>query len=359
MVPVGFVRASLAALLIAIGGIGGSTPFAQESVATLEAAAKDAEAAGRTKDAFDLYVRAVRALPDPPPVDDDVRLREHALRLAMQLQPKPAPPEDAERFTVRGQVLFKDAKDEKGFEEAAGDLRKAVRAAPWVPELAYNLALVEEKLGYYRAAAANLKLYGLSNPPDAAAIRAKMYEFELRREKNKAAAEKEDRAFGASSARGGAIAAPPNIRPLIEPSPHKKPIIVVQVFTAASDVVWPYDMKVMQAQTVAEFNVTLGKEFEILAEPPATPQGTVYTLDAEITAWHAGNAVKRIVVGFGSGRESADIQYRVTDASGKTLFERKDTVRTNFASQGAGSVGTLAHPFADKIAERIKDAKLR
>jgi hypothetical protein len=34
-------------------------------------------------------------------------------------------------------------------------------------------------------------------------------------------------------------------------------------------------------------------------------------------------------------------------------------VRTNFYSQGAGSVGTLAHPIADKIADRIKEAKLK
>lgn len=45
-----------------------------------------------------------------------------------------------------------------------------------------------------------------------------------------------------------------------------KPTIVVNTFTAASDVVWPYDMKVMQAQTVAEFKVKLGKDFEIVAE---------------------------------------------------------------------------------------------
>jgi len=103
----------------------------------------------------------------------------------------------------------------------------------------------------------------------------------------------------------------------------------------------------------------LGKEFAIVAEAPTTPQGTVYTLDAEITAWRPGNAAKRILVGLGSGREATDIQYRVTDGSGKKVLERKDTIRTNFFSQGAGSTGTLAHPIAEKIAERIKDAKLK
>ncbi len=138
-----------------------------------------------------------------------------------------------------------------------------------------------------------------------------------------------------------------------------KPTIVVNTFTAASDVVWPYDMKVMQAQTVAEFKVKLGKDFEIVAEAPATPQGTVYTLDVNIAGWRKGNAAKRLIVGLGSGRESADIHYRLTDNSGKTVLDRRDTVRTNFYSQGAGSVGTLVHPLAEKMADRIKDAKLK
>ena len=64
---------------------------------------------------------------------------------------------------------------------------------------------------------------------------------------------------------------------------------------------------------------------------------------------------------MGSGREASDIQYRVTDASGTTVVvvERKDTVRTNFYSQQAGSTGTLAHPIAQKIAERVRNVRLK
>lgn len=138
-----------------------------------------------------------------------------------------------------------------------------------------------------------------------------------------------------------------------------KPVIVVQAFTVAAGVELPYDTKLMQTQLLAEFKVMLGKEFDTVAEAPATPQGTIYTLDAEITGWRPGNAAKRLLVGLGSGREATDIQYRVTDGSGKKVLERKDTVRTNFFSQGAGSTGTLAHPIAQKIADRIKDAKLK
>ena len=142
-------------------------------------------------------------------------------------------------------------------------------------------------------------------------------------------------------------------------SSQEKPVIVVQTFTPAANVVWPYDMKQLQTQIVAELKVSLGKDFDIVAEAPTTPPSKVYTLTTEITAWHPGNAAKRLLVGLGSGRESADIQYQLTDGSGKKLVERKDTIRTNFFSQGAGSTGTIGHPFAEKIADRIKDAKLK
>jgi hypothetical protein len=145
----------------------------------------------------------------------------------------------------------------------------------------------------------------------------------------------------------------------IDLSSQGKPVIVVQVFTAAAGVELPYDLKLMHPQLVAEFKVMLGKEFEIVTEAPTTPHGTIYTLHAEVTAWRPGNAAKRLLVGLGSGREASDIQYRVVDGSGKQVLERKDTVRTNFFSQGAGSTGTLAHPIAQKIADRIKDAKLK
>ena len=142
-------------------------------------------------------------------------------------------------------------------------------------------------------------------------------------------------------------------------SSQSKPVIVVNAFTAAPGVELPYDLKLMQTQLVAELKVMLGKDFDIASESPATSGGTIYTLAGEIKAWRPGNAAKRLIVGMGSGRESSDIQYHVTDGSGGKVIERQDTIRTNFYSQGAGSTGTLAHPVAQKIADRIKDAKLK
>lgn len=144
-------------------------------------------------------------------------------------------------------------------------------------------------------------------------------------------------------------------------SAQGKPTLVVQTFTKGAGVELPYDLEQMQPQLVAEFRVLLGKDFTIAAEPPAATAGAgaTYTLDGEFTGWRAGNAAKRLIIGLGSGRESSDLHYRVTDSAGKTVVQREDTIRTSFFSQHAGSTGTLAHPIAKKIADRIKDAKLK
>ena len=142
-------------------------------------------------------------------------------------------------------------------------------------------------------------------------------------------------------------------------SAQDKPTLVVNPFTTGSGVELPYDLKQLHGQLVAELKVMLGKEFTVVAEAPASPTGKVFILDGEIVAWRPGNAAKRLLVGMGSGRESSDIAYRVTDASGTKVIDKKDTIRTNFYSQGAGSTGTLGHPIAQKVAERIKAAKLR
>ena len=140
---------------------------------------------------------------------------------------------------------------------------------------------------------------------------------------------------------------------------EEKPAIVVNPLTSATGVELPYDLTLLQAQLVAELRVMLGKEFNIDAEVPASSPTNVYSLDCEITGWRPGNAAKRIVVGLGSGREASDVRYRVSDGSGTQVLERQDTVRTNYYSQGAGSIGTLVHPIAQKIAARIRDAKLK
>lgn len=138
-----------------------------------------------------------------------------------------------------------------------------------------------------------------------------------------------------------------------------KPILVVNAFTTGPGVELPYDLKQLHGQLVAELKVMLGKEFTVIGEAPTGGSGKVFTLDGQIVGWRPGNAAKRLLVGMGSGRESSDVAYRVTDAAGKSVVDKNDTIRTNFYSQGAGSTGTLGHPIAQKVSERIRSAKLQ
>lgn len=144
------------------------------------------------------------------------------------------------------------------------------------------------------------------------------------------------------------------------PEPTKNSVIVVNLFTTAANVSWPYDMKEMQRQTIADMKTKLGTQFDIVTEAPVVTPEHLYTLNGEVVGWRAGNAAKRALLGFGSGRESADIHYWITDQTGEKRLDKKDTVRAEFwGNTFAGSVGQLAHPFADKISNRIRDAKLK
>ena len=139
---------------------------------------------------------------------------------------------------------------------------------------------------------------------------------------------------------------------------EEKPTIAVEPFTLAPGVAWPYDMKQLQIQTVAELQNRETKKYAVTVDIPST-DAHYLTLSVEILEWHPGNAAKRALVGMGSGRESAKIRFSLTDQRGRKVFEHEDTIRTEFyASAYASSVGQLAHPLADKLGHRIAEAKL-
>ncbi|MFY9743424.1 MAG: DUF4410 domain-containing protein [Candidatus Sulfotelmatobacter sp.] len=139
-----------------------------------------------------------------------------------------------------------------------------------------------------------------------------------------------------------------------------KVVLIVDPFTLANGVVWPYDLNQMQLQTITELKIKDAQEFEISTEKPKGWTGKVYLLDGEVLAWHAGNKAERMMVGYGTGRETAKIHYWLTDAAtGRKVFEHTDTIRQAFwGNQYANSVGQLAQPFADKIAVRLKETRL-
>jgi hypothetical protein len=140
-----------------------------------------------------------------------------------------------------------------------------------------------------------------------------------------------------------------------------KSVITVQAFTAGRDMAWPYDMKQLQIQTVAELKAkdAIRGRFDISADMPVDGTTANYTLDGEVLSWKSGNRATRLLVGMGSGRESAEIRYWLTDDKGAKVFEHRDTIRAEFLGNAyAGSVGQLAHPFASKIGDRLTEAKL-
>jgi len=66
-----------------------------------------------------------------------------------------------------------------------------------------------------------------------------------------------------------------------------------------------------------------------------------------------------IAMGSVAGRENAKIHYWLTDKDGKKVFEQTDTIRQLWMQNGhEKSVGTLAKPFALKVSDRLKEAKL-
>ena len=136
-------------------------------------------------------------------------------------------------------------------------------------------------------------------------------------------------------------------------------VVIVREFSVSEKVGWPYDSKQLQSQTIAELRAKSGEHMDVLIDVPVTPRTHTYTLEGEIVGWRPGNRAKRVMIGMGSGRESAEIHYWLTDNQGKKIFEHKDTIRAEFWANGyEGSVGQLAHPFASKIAARLTEAKL-
>ena len=66
-----------------------------------------------------------------------------------------------------------------------------------------------------------------------------------------------------------------------------------------------------------------------------------------------------IAAGTVAGRENAKIHFWLTDKDGKKVYETTDIVWSLWMrNKKMKSIGMLARPFREKIAERLKDAKV-
>lgn len=157
--------------------------------------------ANKLRSGFQHFLKAVKTASERS--EKDRRLREKILALFSKITPKPAIPEEAEKYMARGRAGVKSAKDQTGFIRASWEYKKAINAAPWFADAYYNLGVVYDKAGDYPAAIYYLKLFiaGATTEQDKKEAKSLLYEIEFRieekgriaKEKQKAEAEKRNR----------------------------------------------------------------------------------------------------------------------------------------------------------------------
>src|SRR5688500_2843557 len=112
----------------------------------------------------------------------DNALREKIVKLAVEIKPAPAIPEEAERRMARGGAAFKSATPASDYQDAVKEFEQATLAAPWYGDAYFNLGVAQDKAGNYEDALRSLKLAKLASP-DGKEIKALIYEVEYRNEK--------------------------------------------------------------------------------------------------------------------------------------------------------------------------------
>jgi tetratricopeptide (TPR) repeat protein len=126
---------------------------------------------------------------------DDTALREKIIKLALEMKPSPKVPEEVDELVGQATYIFKTAKSEADFAEAAKAYQKVLLIAPWVPDYYFNLGTVQEKAGKPADAVASFKLYLLAAPnaEDAKSVRQRIgvLKYEAQKETEAAAAQAE------------------------------------------------------------------------------------------------------------------------------------------------------------------------
>lgn len=161
---------------------------AAEKPASYSELLKQADAAAEVKKnrrAFSLYMQAFKKARMGSKAEASVRRK--IIDLVRALNPKPAVPEAARRFYVRGMTIVKDAKNNRDYRDAARELSKAARAAPWWGDTYFNRAIALEAAGRFRRAIASFKLFMLAEPQakERATVQNKIYALEVKAERKR------------------------------------------------------------------------------------------------------------------------------------------------------------------------------
>jgi len=145
--------------------------------------AEEAERNGQLREAFQHYSAALsQSIEASDGRRIDFALIEKNIKIARQLQPPPPLSEEARRQAVFAATAVREAKDERGYDQAIKEYVNAISLAPWWADLYVNAALVCEQRGRYGEACSMLRLYQLTAPEakDAERVKTKLYELEYR-----------------------------------------------------------------------------------------------------------------------------------------------------------------------------------
>lgn len=112
----------------------------------------------------------------------DTALREKIIKLAQELKPAPAVPEEAERRMMRGTAALEGVKSVADYQNAAKEFEQATLAAPWYGDAYFNLGVAQDKAENYEAALRSLKFALLASPNDKE-IKALIFKVEYRKER--------------------------------------------------------------------------------------------------------------------------------------------------------------------------------
>ncbi|HEY7783294.1 MAG TPA: hypothetical protein VIB00_01130 [Pyrinomonadaceae bacterium] len=96
----------------------------------------------------------------------DYDLRERIMKLAQEIKPLPAIPEEAQIANRLGETLYSHAKprNPEEFREAVDAFRRATTLAPWWADAYYNQGVAEERANLLAAADRSFGIYLLSKP---------------------------------------------------------------------------------------------------------------------------------------------------------------------------------------------------
>src|SRR5229473_521854 len=119
----------------------------------------------------------------------DKALREKIIKLAQELKPAPAIPEEARRSFVRGNTAFSEAKGPDDYARAVQRYEEASAIAPWWGDPYFNLAKALELRQEYSRAIEATRLFVLTAPSADDARKAQDYSYVLEDKQEKLATE--------------------------------------------------------------------------------------------------------------------------------------------------------------------------